>query len=550
MIGRTDRHPRRAAARTRPGGIRTGALLLGLIALPQFAGLRTAAAENGGVHRGLDPDSALVAVLRDLRGEPLRLENAIELALRNATGLREAEASLDAARGALVRERGAFDPEIFADLNASSAETPSSSPFARPDVIETETSSGSAGARVLLPFGTEIEASLEAQRIDTNSEFTAIDPEYRAGGRLEIRQPLLKGLGAGTSAPKSAAERSRDAAAAAYTDARRLTRARVEAGYWALHAAERDLAVQRLIVERAEALLEQARLKSEAGLVGPNEVANARVFLASQRLVALDQEERLDGISDQLASLMGTRPVHGPRFHAADDPPASFPLEPVDALLRRGLERNAQLEAAEKSLAALEARARGARRNAYPDLDLVGSLGGSGLAGTAREVVFGTDTLRVNADGGYGEAVDQAIGGDYPNWSLGLELSLPVPLREGRGESERQHAEVRRARHQVEALRRSLEERIRAAHRELANSRERLGLAREGVAASFEQVRIGLIQYDNGRVTAFEIVRLGADLASAQQQLSKALVRSAAAAAELTYLTGEVSVPPGEEARD
>ena len=47
-----------------------------------------------------------------------------------------------------------------------------------------------------------------------------------------------------------------------------------------------------------------------------------------------------------------------------------------------------------------------------------------------------------------------------------------------------------------------------------------------------------MIDYRNGRTTAFEVVRLAADLARAQQSYSDALVRTARAAAILRQLTG------------
>ncbi len=64
-----------------------------------------------------------------------------------------------------------------------------------------------------------------------------------------------------------------------------------------------------------------------------------------------------------------------------------------------------------------------------------------------------------------------------------------------------------------------------------------MNAAREGVTAAQEQVRIGLIEFQNGRSTAFELVRLGADFAVAQQRYSQALVRGAKAAASLRQLT-------------
>jgi outer membrane protein TolC len=116
---------------------------------------------------------------------------------------------------------------------------------------------------------------------------------------------------------------------------------------------------------------------------------------------------------------------------------------------------------------------------------------------------------------------------------------MPLLLRDGRGERDRLRAETRRADEVTAAAERAIEERVRAAHRALVHAGQRLAAAREGVDASQEQVRIGLVEYRNGRSTAFEIVRLGADLASAQQRYSRALVRAAQATAEIRYLTAE-----------
>ncbi len=511
-----------------------------LAALFCSVSLTSARAQMGARAIPLDPDSALVVTLERLGGEPLRLNAAVQQALDHATVVREAQAQLQAAEGALLLEKGAFDPEIFAEVARDGSEMPSSSPFARPDVIEEESTRATAGARVQLPLGTEIELAVDANRVDTNSEFTVIDPEYRADGRLTVRQPLLRGFGPGTSAPRTAAERQYEASRDVYRDAVLATRAQVETVYWQLYAAERDFAVQQLIVERAEALLAQARSRAEAGLAGPNEVANARVFLAEQNIAVLDLEERLDAISDEMATLTGMSPREGTRrFRSSDNPQERSEVPALDGLLERALTENASLRAAERAVVAAEARERGARWRLLPQLDLLGEIGGTGLSGRSREVIFGGDTLRVDVDGGYGSALDDVASGEFPAWSVGIELRWPIGLREERGAHRVAAAAIETARQRAEAIRRDVIERVRGAHRELAHGMQRLEWAREGVDASLEQVRIGLIEYENGRTTAFEIVRLGADLAAAQQRLSDALVRAARASAELRYLTGE-----------
>jgi outer membrane protein TolC len=172
-----------------------------------------------------------------------------------------------------------------------------------------------------------------------------------------------------------------------------------------------------------------------------------------------------------------------------------------------------------------------------PRVDLTASLGGSGLAGTAQNVIFNGDTLRTTVGGTFGDATRQALKRDFPSWSLGVEVSVPIGLRSGLGEQERLEAEVVIAEQRRIQVERILEEQVRASYRDLFHGKRRLQAAKEGVLAAQEQVRIGLIEFQNGRSTAFELVRLGADFAVAQQRYTQALVRSAKAAVNLKQLT-------------
>lgn len=527
------------------------ALAAAMVAAAVAANGDDAPAAAGVVALESNPDSALALALARIEGTSLSLGEAIERGLRNATAVGEAEAALRAAGGAARRERGAFDPELFAEVERRGEDQPTASPFAGANPLEIDETSTSGGARIRLPLGTELEASLETTRRETNSAFAILSPEVDTSGKIEITQPVLKGFGPAARSGLSAAERDLEAAEARYEDAVLTTGARVEQTYWDLYAGERDLAVQRLIRDRAAALLSQAELRVRAGLVGPIQVANARVFLADQEQAVLDREESLDRVSDQLASLLGERPAAGgARFRPTDEPPRDFPLEPADSLVARAIERNHGLRSAERGVESLRARERGARWDALPALDLFGSLGGNGLSGRGREVVFGTDTLRTAIDGGFGQTWAQVRDRKFPTWSAGFRLSVPIGFREGRGERDRLHAEVERAEQQVLAARRALEEEVRQSHRELTNASRRLEVARSGVDASLEQVRIGVLEYNAGRTTAFELVRLGADLAAAQQRYSQALVRTAKAGAELRRLTaGGGSAPASNSNR-
>jgi outer membrane protein TolC len=120
---------------------------------------------------------------------------------------------------------------------------------------------------------------------------------------------------------------------------------------------------------------------------------------------------------------------------------------------------------------------------------------------------------------------------------VGVEVNIPIGFRSGLGEKDRADAGVLAAEQRYIERSRLLTDDVRATYRELTNGSTRLRAARDGVDAAQEQIRIGLIEFHNGRLTAFELVRLGDDFALAQQQYSSALVRTAKAAAQLRRLT-------------
>lgn len=505
---------------------------------------------------GANPDSLLTTTLQQMQGSSIRLEDAQRMAADQATDVRSARAQMHAAHGALRHESGAFDPELFFDADRTGSDQPTASPFSGGDslpsgasLLHTTTTKASTGARITLPTGTELTASLNATKLETNSTFALLNPEYDAAGVLSLKQPLLKGFGPGTWGDRSAAARDYEAARARYEDAILAMRARVERTYWDLYAAERDYGVQQIITDRAAALLNETELRGKAGLVGPGAVANARVFYTQQQQQLLDNEETLDKTSDQLATLVGQRPsAETGRFKPSDEPPRDFTTEAEEALVAKAVKQSRELQGAERDLAAARARERGAWWNMLPTLDVRGSLGGNGLSGSGRDFInpFTGQPDKIDLNGGYGDANSQARKRDFPTWSAGLSVSVPIGFRAGAGDHQRRRAEADLAEQRAIATRRSLEERVRAAYRELDHAQKRMQAAQDGVNASLEQTRIGLIEFRNGRTTAFELTRTAADLATAQQRYSQALVRAAKAYADLKRLTSE-GVPSGKD---
>ncbi len=508
------------------------------LTVPLAAALLALASPSPAHSQPANPDSALRTILDQLEGTHLPLQSAIRYALKNSTSVRMSEASSMAATGTRKREAGMFDPEAFFSLNYWDQKEPSASFFAGATVLSTKQTIGSAGLRWETPIGTQLQASLNTLKLNTNSSFAFLNPQFTTLGTLTLRQPLLGGFDVSARKELTKAEKDMEAAGARYDQEVLAIETGVEQLYWDLYAAERDYAVQKLTRDRAEAFLNDTEVRAKAGFIGPNQVANARTFLAEQEILLLDREEQLDRISERLASVIGTRPSGGAhRFVSVDIPPGDFPLGEADVLVDQAISNNLQLQAAKADIDGRRALSSAAFWEALPSVSLVGSLGGRGLSGTAQDVVFGSDTLRTGVGGDLSDAVSQSVKREFPSWSVGLEVSIPIGLRSGLGEQDRLDAEVVMAEQEYIRQTRTLEEEVRASHLELFHGKRRLKASKEGVEAAQEQVRIGWIEFRNGRTTAFELVRLGADFAAAQQRYSQALVRSAKAAASLRLLT-------------
>jgi len=498
-----------------------------------------------------NPDSSLHLILDTLSGTRLSLEEAIAGAFQHSTRLRIAEAAHLAAKGAARRERGGFDPSLFFSLRYADRHDPTSSFFAGAPILNTVQTDASAGIRWLLPTGTNLEATLSSVKLRTNSSFAFLNPQYNAYGTISVRQSLLGGLWVSGKKNLTKADSEAETMRARYEQERVATASEAEKKYWDLYGAERNYAVQHLIRDQAIEFVRDTEIKTGAGLYGPGEAASARTFLAEQELLLIDREDQMAVASEKLADEIGAKPFI--RFVTTGDPPSEYTLDPPDVLLARAMENNLTLKAARADIEAKRALADAAGWEWLPSLDFVGTIGGSGLSGAAQPVYFGSDTLLSAAGGPYSDAVRDAIDRKFPNWSVGVELSFPIGFRKGRGEMDRLEAELMAAGERYTEEERKVRTGLMDSYRDVANISRRLEFARRGVEAAGEQVRIGRIEFENGRATAFELVRLAADFAAAQNRYSDALIKTAKGAATLRqYTSGTVpeDLSQGQEGSD
>ncbi len=95
----------------------------------------------------------------------------------------------------VIEKAGRFDPVLYGEAMAEDSEEQTSWALAGAEIFEQDRQSGKLGLRKLFSVGLEADSYLETARSSNNSELEGLDPQYRTGFVLSVRQPLLQDFG-------------------------------------------------------------------------------------------------------------------------------------------------------------------------------------------------------------------------------------------------------------------------------------------------------------------------------------------------------------------
>ena len=462
----------------------------------------------------------------------LGLLEAVELALANDPQLAQAAAAVDAARGSLLAERGAFDPVVSSSVDQETVRAPALAGTG------SEVSTLSTGVGVSRRLRTGLTVTPEVGMLRTE------EPDVAASnlGTLSVtlRQPLLRGRGREVvTAFERLAERD---VAASGLDLEQTTAARVlsvVSQYWVLAATTANLEILRETEDRARDLLETTRRLVEADQTPAAELVQVEANLAAKEAARIGGERDLFAARQDLGREIG---LEGGRIADLPLPADPFPALPpaeVPAALDSGLfvtaarARRADLRAARERLAGTDILVRSAGDTLKPQLDLVLVPSYSGL-------VEGTGT------GDFFSPLYRNVPG--VSSSVALALSWPTANRRGRGELLRAQALSRQASAAVEAFEKALAADVPAALDGVASA----ALLVEKAAAAVGLFERSVVNEEKklraGSSTLLDLISQRDRLTAARQTLVSAELSLAVALARLRFETGTLLPEPSEPA--
>ncbi|MCU1338599.1 MAG: outer rane efflux protein [Bryobacterales bacterium] len=433
-----------------------------------------------------------------------------------------------------------YDPILSGLVTGQHLSTPEFSPaLVGSNWLAQNGVNATAGLNVGFSPGTQLGVTFDNSLASTNATRYTYNPFVTSSLGFTITQPLLQGFGASLNKRYiRIARNSQRVADLVFRQQVMDTVAGIARLYTDLVSLNEDVKVKQEAVLLAERLSEDNRNKVEQGTQAPIELTRANAALAASRQGLITAE----GLVRQQELIVKTAITRGglanPQLLTSrvipTDPlpvPDQEPEQALPNLLGQALEKRPDLAGAGIQVENSEISLKGSLNALKPQVNLVGIVQNGGLAGDLNPLA-GTPIGSVNP-GGYGTALGQVFRRDFPSYSIGVQLALPVRNRVAQADAVRDELEVR----QTQVRRQQLEDQVRL---EVADADESLRQARAAYEASVEARRL----QEQSVVVADQTfaVGLSTNLVVIQYQNFLAQARSTEVASKGAYLKAKIAL--------
>jgi outer membrane protein TolC len=505
---------------------------------------------------------------------PLALRDALSMALANNKDIEVARENVRIAEFDLRGSQGAYDPRFTTQAFYERIESPISSFLSGGQNGSTIQSDYTGTARLegqTPVLGGSYRLDFSSVKLNTNNQFVALNPQYPTSLTLSYTQPLWRGLKIDATRRQIEIARKN----LSLTDAQFRQRAidtitNVQRAYWDLVFALRNLQVQRDAVSTARSQLEHNKRLVNEGQLAPIDVvaAEAQISTFEQRVFgALEDVSRAENNLKNLIAVDQKAQLWGESIVPTDPVDLAAPNVSLDDALKTAMENRPELQQVSVLKEINQIDQRYFKNQTKPGIDLVGTYGVSGLAGSVSSnivnpltqsnvllrqrvdelsVLAGLDPLPVippqqfsqDLLGGYGQSIQNLLANRYGTVRVGVQISLPLRNRTAEANLGRALVEGERIGTQREQLEQTIQVDVRNALQSVRSSEARLRAAVATREANEQQFASEQRRLDAGQSTVFLVLERQTALTEARGQELKAQTDLNKAIADLQRATG------------
>lgn len=508
------------------------------------------------------------------RQHPLSLREALSMALENNKDIEVARENVKIAEFDLLGAHGAYDPKINTTAFYERVESPISSFLSGGQNGSTVQSDYTGTARLegLAPkFGGSYHFDFSSVRLTTNNSFTALNPQYPSSLTFTYTQPLARGYRFDNTRRQIEIGKKN----LSLTDAQFRQRAieaitSVQRAYWDLVFALRSLQVQRDAVAVAQTQLEHNQRLVNEGQLAPIDLIASESQIATYEqgvFSALEDVTRYENTLKNLVAKDHSATIWADSIVPTDSVDLSVPQVSLADALKTAMDNRPELQQSEVLREINEIDQKYFKEQTKPAIDLVGTYGLTGLAGSvatsgvnpftasSQQVRDRVDQLSLLAGlqplpiippttfspelvGSYGRSIENLLANRYNNFKVGVQINFPLRNRTAEAQLGRSLVEGQRIATQREQLQQNIQVEVRNSLQAVRSAETRLRAAIATRQFNEQQYSSEQRKLDAGQSTVFLVLERQTALTTAKGMELKAQTDLNKAIADLQKATG------------
>jgi outer membrane protein len=513
----------------------------------QIADASLLRAKAGGLLRGATP-----AVLQGPSSAPTQAGQASGV---TGSAANQASSAL-VSTGTVVTATGspipALDPTITSFVQFGHATNPQTSTFVSgTNTLVTSTALSNFAYTQSFLTGTQVQLSLSNSALTTTALRTDLNPSVSSTLGLSITQQLLQGFGKAVNSRNiQIAKNNREVSDLVFKQQVINIISAVINLYWDLVSFNQNVKVQQQAVDLNKKLLSDNKKQVEVGTLAPISIISAEAELATaeqaltiaqtqilQQEIILKNALSRNGVASPSvmeAHIVLTDQIRVPQVEA---------VSPVQDMVAEALRSRPEVAQLRIQLANDNISLRGSRSELLPSLVATANLSNNALAGqvSTLPLAAGTGFRQVTPFflGGYDTALGQLFRRNFPNYSAGFQLNIPLRNRSAQADMILDQLTVRQREIALQLAQNQVRVDVQNALIALQQSRAvyaaaiKTRILREQTLDA-EQKKLAL-----GASTIYNVILIQRDLAQSQSDEVRALSNYSKARVQLDSATGQ-----------
>jgi outer membrane protein len=423
-----------------------------------------------------------------------------------------------------------FDPSISSTQSIEHATFPLSNTVTT-GVAQLQQNTGTSNYTYTqaFPTGTAYSVGFNNNRQTTNSTRTSLIPVLNSSLRLTLRQHLLSGFGLQPNTRFiHIAKNNREISDISFRQQVMATVTQIENLYWDLVNAYEDLKVKERALGLAQKTESDNRKQVEIGTLAPIEIVRAQAQVASSNQDLIVSQTNLQ-LQQLLMKNAITRNENDPTLATAEVIPTDSmvipptePIQPIADLVALALQSRPEMATGRIDLVNRDITKKATRSALLPTLDLVGFYGTSALAGDLNPLLAGTGATPFTGNTGFTNALSSVFGGDFPDYQIGFNLTIPIRNRSAQATQVRSELEYRQAQVRIQQLQNQISIEVRNDLFAVQQNRARVDAAQKQRELAVQSLDAENKKYALGASTTFNVLSAQRDLAQAESGLVQA----------------------------